>query len=511
MMYTPDPLIYAGGDLSTDELARYIKKELDAISGISRSISDGLWDVVSVQPARSRQGQVLFTDGTWSPVGTGSGLVFYDGSAWRRIWDTGLGGPVLSFNTRSGNVTLTSGDVTGALGFTPYNATNPAGYISGITSGMVTAALGFTPESNTASFNLGTTSIALNRASAAQSLTGINIDGSAGSVPWTGVSGRPTAVSAFTNDAGYAVGTPDTAATVNTLAKRTVNGYLFATYFNQNSGSAENPVIGAFFVENSGADGYLRKSSVAAVRSALGGAGSGLNADLHDGYDTATANTASTVVVRDASSVIAASQISLSGTINVSSAGGQLCLVPGTGSVTFAGWAFPTADNTDQLGLSSNRWSIVYSAGGVLTTSDQRQKTAIKDSDLGLNFVLALRPVRHRWIDGGGTVVGMKKVGERIVDYRMEGDRKVPITEDVMERIIVRHPGVRIHYSFLAQQVKQVLDDQKVEDFGGWTLADKNDPDSAQALNYAEFIPPMVKAIQELATQVAALQAGAKK
>lgn len=58
-------------------------------------------------------------------------------------------GTVTSFNTRVGAVTLTSGDVTGALGFTPYNATNPAGYISGITSGMVTTALGYTPTSIT--------------------------------------------------------------------------------------------------------------------------------------------------------------------------------------------------------------------------------------------------------------------------------------------------------------------------------------------------------------------------
>jgi hypothetical protein len=35
--------------------------------------------------------------------------------------------------------------VVSALGFTPYNATNPSGYITGITSGMVTTALGFTP------------------------------------------------------------------------------------------------------------------------------------------------------------------------------------------------------------------------------------------------------------------------------------------------------------------------------------------------------------------------------
>jgi hypothetical protein len=35
---------------------------------------------------------------------------------------------VASWNTRTGVVTMNSGDVTGALGFTPYNATNPAGY-----------------------------------------------------------------------------------------------------------------------------------------------------------------------------------------------------------------------------------------------------------------------------------------------------------------------------------------------------------------------------------------------
>jgi hypothetical protein len=37
---------------------------------------------------------------------------------------------VSSFNTRTGAVTLSSGDVTGALGFTPYNSTNPSGYIT---------------------------------------------------------------------------------------------------------------------------------------------------------------------------------------------------------------------------------------------------------------------------------------------------------------------------------------------------------------------------------------------
>jgi len=43
---------------------------------------------------------------------------------------------------------ITSGNVTDALGFTPYSNANPNGYITGITSGNVTSALGFTPYSN---------------------------------------------------------------------------------------------------------------------------------------------------------------------------------------------------------------------------------------------------------------------------------------------------------------------------------------------------------------------------
>ncbi len=81
----------------------------------------------------------------------------YDLSA-DRAWTIASG--VTSFNTRTGAITLTSGDVTGALGFTPYNATNPSGYITGITSAMVTGALGYTPynSSNPSGYITGITS-----------------------------------------------------------------------------------------------------------------------------------------------------------------------------------------------------------------------------------------------------------------------------------------------------------------------------------------------------------------
>jgi hypothetical protein len=77
-------------------------------------------------------------------TGTLAGLLAFDSSG-NIITTSAAGGGVTSFNTRTGAVTLSSSDVTGALGFTPYNATNPSGFISAINSGMVTSALGYTP------------------------------------------------------------------------------------------------------------------------------------------------------------------------------------------------------------------------------------------------------------------------------------------------------------------------------------------------------------------------------
>ena|ERR1700751_153443 len=61
---------------------------------------------------------------------------------------------VTSFNTRVGTVTLSSGDVTTALGYTPYNATNPSGYI---TSSSLTNLVPYT-GANT-NINLGSNNI----------------------------------------------------------------------------------------------------------------------------------------------------------------------------------------------------------------------------------------------------------------------------------------------------------------------------------------------------------------
>lgn len=70
----------------------------------------------------------------------------------------GSAGGVSSFNTRTGVVTLTSGDVTGALGFTPYNSTNPSGY----TNTSLVAGTGISVSASTGAVtvtNTGVTSV----------------------------------------------------------------------------------------------------------------------------------------------------------------------------------------------------------------------------------------------------------------------------------------------------------------------------------------------------------------
>lgn len=61
---------------------------------------------------------------------------------------------------------------------------------------------------------------------------------------------------------------PSASATGNTVAVRHSGGYLFATYFNQSS-SVETPTTSSYIMY-ANSDGYLRKSSLASIKSILG-------------------------------------------------------------------------------------------------------------------------------------------------------------------------------------------------------------------------------------------------
>ena len=81
--------------------------------------------------------------------------VAYDLTA-DRSWSIAAG--VTSFNTRTGAITLSSSDVTTALGYTPYNSTNPNGYITSASWSSITSTwrenydLKFRPSNDSGSY-----------------------------------------------------------------------------------------------------------------------------------------------------------------------------------------------------------------------------------------------------------------------------------------------------------------------------------------------------------------------
>ena len=127
---------------------------------------------------------------------------------------------------------------------------------------------------------------------------------------------------------------------------------------------------------------------------------------------------------------------------------------------------------------SSNRWDDVRSNnfGG---SSDRNEKNTIVPSDLGLDFVNKLKPVSFKWNDGNAG---------------------------------------RTHYGLVAQDIEDLLPEFKktAMDFAALckdTITEDGEGDpidkpyEVYSLRYTEFIAPLVKAIQELSTKVAALEA----
>lgn len=165
------------------------------------------------------------------------------------------------------------------------------------------------------------------------------------------------------------------------------------------------------------------------------------------------------------------------------------------------GHLYPITDNAQTCGASGSRWSAIWAANGTIQTSDERSKTDIADSALGLDFINALRPVSYKWLEGGKEAV-------RQVYRNAKGEECSASDEDASPAEIITESkaGTRTHWGLVAQEVKSVADAAGV-DFGGWVLSDKDDKDSQQALRYDQFIAPLIKAVQELSKKVADLEA----
>lgn len=128
-----------------------------------------------------------------------------------------------------------------------------------------------------------------------------------------------------------------------------------------------------------------------------------------------------------------------------------------------------TGSNQVQLGNAS---TTTYAYGAVHNRSDERDKTEIQDTELGLDFLNALRPVDYKW------------------NYR---------EQDTV--------GTRFHHGLIAQEVKQTMDSLGV-DFGGFQDHSINGGDDVLSLGYGEIIGPLIKAVQELSARIVELENG---
>jgi hypothetical protein len=168
-----------------------------------------------------------------------------------------------------------------------------------------------------------------------------------------------------------------------------------------------------------------------------------------------------------------------------------------------------TGSNQVQLGDSA---TTTYAYGAVQNRSDIRDKTDVRDTELGLDFLNSLRPVDFKW--------DMRE------DYKPKQPQKLPSDATQEEKDAyaialakwledvklsnITHDGSkkrnRFHHGLIAQEVKAVLD-AKGLDFGGFQDHKIANGDDVLSIGYIELIAPMIKAIQELSAEVASLKA----
>lgn len=153
-----------------------------------------------------------------------------------------------------------------------------------------------------------------------------------------------------------------------------------------------------------------------------------------------------------------------------------------------------SADHQMQLG---NSGQTPYAYAALQLRSDARDKADVRNTVLGSDFILGLRPVDFRW--------DIREDYDEVVDDGMD-ENDVPMSHIVQRDRDGTRKRNRFHHGFIAQEVKAKMDELGV-DFGGYQDHKINGGADVLSLGYEELIAPMVKTIQELAARIEELEA----
>ena len=160
--------------------------------------------------------------------------------------------------------------------------------------------------------------------------------------------------------------------------------------------------------------------------------------------------------------------------------------------------------NDNQIKLGDSNTTVVGSNFQI--TSDMRDKTEVRNTELGLNFIKQLRPVdykydfRETYRTPKPTLPGTNATEEEVKKY--QEDLATWTEANKMSNIVPNGTNKRnrYHHGFIAQEVGAL------NVFGGYQDMLVTGGEDIKTLGYMEFVAPLTKAVQELAAENDALK-----
>lgn len=169
----------------------------------------------------------------------------------------------------------------------------------------------------------------------------------------------------------------------------------------------------------------------------------------------------------------------------------------------------PQSDNAYFLGTSGRRWDAIYAHDtSVNSSSDERLKKEITDSNLGLSFINRLRPVSYKWKKNGvrphyGLIA--QEVSSSLAEEGIHTDNFGGYVSDDIYTKVFQKPDPE-DTSKIVDVTKDFSKAELIKD-GITDLSDYTFVSSSLGLRYGEFISPLMKAVQELSAEVTSLKA----